>query len=87
MNYIIAGVHETEKVIEIVVVLMNVEWHNAVTDLGCVSSRTLCVNVKFSKVKGCGVEVYSPTDEEVEEREKFWWMDLVFWEKMIMEGG
>ena len=39
---------------------------------GCVSSRTLWVKLRFSRVKVCAVLVYSPTEREGEERERFW---------------
>ena len=40
VNGIIVSVQEIERAREGVVVLMNDEWHSAVIDFGCVSSRT-----------------------------------------------
>ena len=51
---------------------MNDVWHSAVIYFGYISSRTLWVKFKFSKVKVCVGVMYDPTEGNVEEREKFW---------------
>ena len=33
--------------------LLNVMWHNAVIDFGCVSSRIFWIKFRFSRVKVC----------------------------------
>ena len=54
VNGIIAGVQEMEIIREGVAILLNDVWHNAVVDFGCVSSITLWIKFKFSRVKVCG---------------------------------
>ena len=51
---------------------MNDERYNATIFFGCVSSRILWVKFKFSRVKSCIVAVYSPNEEEVQQRKRFW---------------
>ena len=52
---------------------MSDEWHIALIDFGCASSRTLWVKFKFSKVKiDVVVVLYGPTEGKVEERGRFW---------------
>ena len=41
-------------------------------DFGCVTSRNLWINFKFSRVKLCIVVVYDPTEKNIEEKEKLW---------------
>ena len=53
-------------------VLKNDVWYIAAYDFGCVRSRTLWVKFKFSMVKLFVMVVYGPTEEDVEERERFW---------------
>ena len=45
-------------------ILMNDVYHSAVIDLRCVSSRTLWVKFKFSRVKVCVGLVYGSTEGE-----------------------
>ena len=54
------GVQEIEKAGEGVAVLVDNEWHIAVIDLECVSSRIQWVEFKSSRVKLCVVVVYDP---------------------------
>ena len=58
MNGIIAGVGEIERARDGVAVLMNYVWHCAMTEFGCVTSRTLKLGSSFSRVKICVVVVY-----------------------------
>ena len=51
---------------------MNDVCHSAVVDFGCVSSRTLWIKYKFSKVKVCLVVGYVPNEGDGEERNRFW---------------
>ena len=44
----------------------------AVIDFGCVSSRILWMNFKFSRIKVCVVVEYSPSEGDGEERDRFW---------------
>ena len=53
VNGIIAGTQETERAWEDVAILMKAEWQSAVIGFRFVSSRTLRVNLKFSRVKVC----------------------------------
>ena len=46
-------------------ILINVVWHKAVVDLGCVSPS-------FKGLKYVCVVVYGPSEGDVEERERFW---------------
>ena len=50
---IFADIQEVQRVREGVAVWMNDVWHSAVTDFGCVSSKTLRVKFKFSRFKVC----------------------------------
>ena len=65
MSGINAGLQETKRAKEGVAVLMNDEWHSTVIDFGSVSSRTLWVKFKFSRVKVLVVIVYGPTEQDV----------------------
>ena len=67
VNVIITGVQEIERSL----IFMNEMWHSAVTDFGSVSSRTLWINFKFSRVTVCAEGVYGPTKQDSEERERF----------------
>ena len=61
-----------ERAREGVTVLLNDVWYSAEIDLGCISSRIMCIKFKFSKVKVCVVLGYSPNEGIGEERERFW---------------
>ena len=51
--------------------VLNDVWHSAVINFGCVSSRILCIKLKFSSVKVCVGVGYSPNEGDGEEREMF----------------
>ena len=51
MNGIIVSVQEIGRARKGVAILINDEWHSAAIDFGCVSSRILWVEFKFSSVK------------------------------------
>ena len=72
MNGIRVCVQEIEKVRDGVAALIKNVWRSAVSDFRYVSSRTLWVKFKFSRVKVCKVLVYDPTEGEVKESEWFW---------------
>ena len=55
-NDIISGVQEMERA-----VLLNDVWHSAGVKSGYVSSRIFWMEFKFSRVKVCVVEGYSPS--------------------------
>ena len=67
VNGIIEDVQEIKKAREGVAILMNNMLHSVVIDFRCVSSRTLWVKFKFSRVKVC-----LGNRGEFEERERFW---------------
>ena len=50
---------------------LNDVCHSAVVDFGCVSSRTLWIKYKFSRVIVLVVVGYS-SNEDDEERDRFW---------------
>ena len=50
-----------ERTIEGATVLLNDIWHSAVINFGCVSSRILWIEFKFSRVKVCVVVGYGPS--------------------------
>ena len=52
-------------------VLLSDVWRIAPIDFGCVSSRILLIEFKFSRVRVCVVVGYSPNEEIGEERESF----------------
>ena len=54
-NGIVEGTQGIERARESMAVLLNDMLHTAVTDFGCVSSKILCVKLKFSMVKVCVV--------------------------------
>ena len=54
-----------------VAILLNEVCHSAVVDFGCVCSRILWINFKFSRVKDCGVVEYGPSEGDGEEKEGF----------------
>ena len=72
VNVIFAGVHEMERAMEGVAVLLNNVWHSAVVKSGWVSSRILWIKSRFSRVKVCVVVGYGPSEGDVKERERFW---------------
>ena len=47
-------------------------WPSAVVNFGCVSSRILWTEFKFSRIKVCVVVGYDPNEGEGEERDRFW---------------
>ena len=51
VNVIYTSVHEMERAREGLEVLLNNVWHSAVVKSGYVSSRTLWIKFKFSRVK------------------------------------
>ena len=54
-----------------VAILLKDEWHSAVIDFGCVSSRILRIKFRFSKIKVCVVVGYGPSEGGGEERDRF----------------
>ena len=56
---------------ECVAVLLSDEWHSAVIDFGCLSSRILWIKFRFSRVKVCVVVRYGSSERNCEERERF----------------
>ena len=59
-----AGFQEMERARKGMVILLNNVWHSAVVDFGCVSTRTLWIKLKFSRVKVCVVVGYYPNERE-----------------------
>ena len=53
-------------------ILLNYVWHIAVIDFGCVKSKILWTEYKFSRVKVCVVVEYGPNEGDSEERESLW---------------
>ena len=53
-------------------ILLNSMWHSAMIDFGCVSSRTLWIKFKFSRIEVCVVVEYGPNEGDVEQRERFY---------------
>ena len=72
VNDIIASVQEMERAREGVAILLNDVWHSGGINFGCVSSRIVWINFNFSRVKVCVVVGYSPSEENVEERDRLW---------------
>ena len=71
-NVIIAGVQEKEGAREGVAILLNDVRCSAVIDFGYVSSRILIIEFKFSRAIVYVVVGYSPSEGDVEERDRFW---------------
>ena len=70
VNVITAGV-QMKRARECVAVLLSDEWHSAVIDFGCLSSRILWIKFRFSRVKVCVVVRYGSSERNCEERERF----------------
>ena len=73
VNGLITSVQKIKRDWGGVAVLMNDEWHSAVVDLGCVSSRILCSKFMFPRVIVCLVVGYGHTVSITRER---LWDDL-----------
>ena len=71
VNGLITSVQKIKRDWGGVAVLMNDEWHSAVIDFGCVSSRILWIKFKFSRVKVCGMVGCGPIEGD-EVRDRFW---------------
>ena len=72
VNDIITGVQEMKRAREGVAILLNDVWDSAAIDFGCVSSRILWINFKFTRVKVIVVVMYGPNEGGSEERDRFW---------------
>ena len=72
VNGTIADVEEMERVRADMTILLIDVGHSIVIGLGGISSKTLWINFKFSRVKICVVIWYGPSKGEFEERERFW---------------
>ena len=70
VNSIIAGGQEMERVR--VIIMLNDVWQSAVTNFGCVNSKSSRLNLKFSRDKVCVVVGYGLNDGDGEEMYRFW---------------
>ena len=61
----IAGAQEMEGDREGMAILLSDMWHSVVIDFGCVSSRILWINFKFSEVKVFALVWYGPMKERM----------------------
>ena len=53
-------------------ILLSDVWYSAVIDFGFVSSRIFLIKLMFPRVKVCVVVEYSPSEGDVDERDRFW---------------
>ena len=65
---IIAILQEMERAREWVAILLIIVCHSVLIDFGDVSSRILCIKLRFSRVKVCVVVGYGRKEGNVEER-------------------